>query len=115
MLAATKSKEPAKNNTAVPAHHAVLCFTVGVPVNISVIIEPACRLAVVIAFIWVLPVMTNRFHPAPKVRLLAAATSAPLSVSNLLFIVTVLALSSTTIFVLLEPQLTSPKENCLFG
>ena len=100
MLAAVKSTGPAKNITAVPAHQAVLCFTVGVQVNISVIIEPACRLAVVIAFIWVLPVMTNRFQSQPSVRLFAAAISAHLSVSNLLFTVIVLLVSSTVISVL---------------
>lgn len=70
------------------------------PVNISVIIEPACRFAVVIAFIWVLPVMTNRFQSQPSVRLLAAAMSAPLSVSNLLFTVIFLFASSTVMSVL---------------
>lgn len=108
LLAATKSSDPAKNNTAVPAHQAVLCFTVGVPVNISVIIEPACRLAVVIAFIWVLPVMTNRFQSQPRVRLLAAAISAPLSVSNLLFIVTLCCVSFTVMSVELPNKLKSP-------
>jgi len=104
-LAATKSKEPAKNNTAVPAHHAVLCFTVGVPVNISVIIEPACRFAVVIAFIWVLPVIVNRFQSQPRVRSFAAAMFAHFAVSNLLFIVILVFASSTVINVLLpEPS-----------
>ena len=60
--------------------------------------------AVVIAFIWVLPVMTNRFQSQPSVRLLAAVTSAPLSVSNLLFTVILVFVSSTVMSVPFHDQ-----------
>lgn len=113
-MAAVKSTEPAKNNTAVPAHQAVLCFTTGVQENISVIFEPACRFAVVIAFIWVFPVIVNKLPPVHKVRSFAAATSAHLDSSNLLFTVILEFASSTVKIVPLAKVFTSHIYTTLF-